>query len=621
MKSSVEMVEDALRASTRAELLQALGSKKPVLALSDVNRLAQLLRSFDEQRQGLSTAILRTYTTELLKPYLTFESLLQGFDLDLYEAPYGSLLQELQSGSGLMEQKPDVVYFLLRWEDLEPALRMPVMSLSNDERRKLADSVIDNLCAILNAFRQAMQSLLVVSMLPRMSGPELGNYDAMAAESEAAFWTNLKIRLAVKLRELPGVVLDDIDCLINQIGKSHIFDHRLWHTSRYPFTLEGSQALARRMMTYPVLLKKPKVKCIVLDADNTLWGGIIGEDGIDGIKLGPEYPGSVYAAFQRRLLDFQERGVILAMCSKNNAEDVLEVLRERPHQILKEHHFAARRINWRPKPANIRDIAQELNLGLESFLFVDDSPHECLSVMRELPEVTVIRVPENVIDLPFCLDEVAALETLGFTEEDRQRTDMYAQERQRRELAETSGSLEDYLKSLGMVMTVGFDDSRHVQRIAQLTQKTNQFNLTTRRYTEPDIQRYIDDPNRLVAHFSLMDIFGDSGIVGVALIDGLETAVAEIDTFLMSCRVIGREAETAFLNTLLELLQDHGVRRVKASYIPTQKNGMVKDFWPRQHFSQEAEGHFSLDLSQWSAADDLPIIIKAQNPAIEMLCA
>jgi FkbH-like protein len=252
--------------------------------------------------------------------------------------------------------------------------------------------------------------------------------------------------------------------------------------------------VARHLLRYAVLAARGPLKCVVLDADNTLWGGIVGEDGLDGLALGPEYPGSVYVDFQHRLLALQQRGVLLALCSRNNLDDVLAVLRTHPHQLLREAHFAALRVNWEPKSGNLRALAAELNLGLDAFALVDDSPHERAEVAAALPDVEVVPFPAQLVDLPHCLDELPRLEILALTEEDRRRTALYAGERARRAAGGEAGDVEAYLRSLAMVMTIAVDAPRHLPRIAQLTQKTNQFNLTTRRYGEDDVRRMLDDP-------------------------------------------------------------------------------------------------------------------------------
>ncbi len=332
---------------------------------------------------------------------------------------------------------------------------------------------------------------------------------------------------------------------------------------------------------------------IAVDADNTLWGGVIGEDGVNGIALGPDYPGNAYVAFQRRLLDLQQRGFILVLCSKNNPADVAEVLERHPHQILRSHHFSAQRVNWETKPRNLESLADELKLGLDSFIFIDDSEYECTLVRGELPAVEVILAPKNPIELTRCLDRVARLEVLSLTAEDRAKAQMYAEESQRHELeleyTRSGHDLGAYLRSLKMKMQARIDDDSQVTRLAQLTQKTNQFNLTTRRYTEQRIQEFIDSPDHLVGHFSLTDIFGNSGVVGLLIIHREGGCTALLDTFLMSCRVIGRQAESAFFEAIMRLLAAEGIAEIRAEFLPTGKNVLARDFLSQHGFEQTSD--------------------------------
>ena len=356
------------------------------------------------------------------------------------------------------------------------------------------------------------------------------------------------------------------------------------------------------------MAKFSKAKVIVLDADNTLWSGIVDEDGPNGIGLGPDYPGNAFVAFQRRILALQARGYILAMCSKNNLEDVQEILDTHPHQILHQDHFAGLRVNWQSKPENLKSIADELNIGLNSFVFVDDSDYECAAVRHALPEVEVIQVPSKPTDVPYCLDHVSRLEILSLTAEDQSKTEMYAQERRRRELKgnldSSDGGLRDYLRSLEMKMTISVDDLSNVARISQMTQKTNQFNLTTRRYDESEIQRFVQSNDWLVAHFSLADVFGDSGIVGLAIFNVQDAQRVRLDTCLMSCKVIGREAETAFLYSLMAHLQQKGFTDLEAEFIPTQKNKLVESFLPDHGFNPVSDTLFERNLDNGATGEN-----------------
>jgi FkbH-like protein len=611
--------ERALEARSRAGVLACLLPRRPTLTLPEVQRLARHLEALGEPSVPLRIGILHTYTSDLLDPYLKFEALLQGLQPIIYHGPYGAILQEAEPASGLVEHKPDLTLLLLRWEDVDPRLTGSLHALTFAELETLAQGVRTHLNEYLGVLRQAVGGHLLVTLLPAFHEPGLGWYEVNASTSEQAWRSRVKSEIASDLRaHLPSTALLDLEESMIAVGRDRFFDMRWWYTARFPFSSAATQEIVRRVIAVGTVLKRPRAKVIALDADNTLWGGILGEDGMDGIALGPDYPGNVYLAFQRRLLDYQQRGFVLALCSKNNEPEVLEVLRRHPHQILREEHFAAVRVNWDPKPQNLQSLADELNLGLDAVVFVDDSAHECLMVHQSLPDVEVVQVPARLLDIPACLDRVARLEIVTRTDEDQKKTEMYVRERWRRDLAATTTDIPAYLRSLQMQMSVVIDGAQHTERIAQLTQKTNQFNLTTRRYTQDEIARLVRADDELVAHFSLRDIFGDSGIVGVAIVRFPSREVAVLDTFLMSCRVIGRRAETAFLETVLGVLRQRGARTSLAEYVPTAKNKLVATFLAEHGYAARADGRYerALDGPPPACADDVPITVHLANEAL-----
>ncbi len=601
--------EDLLRPTSRSELQAAVARWPAPLALPQAERLRAHALALAPAPRALRLALVHTYTSDLLEPWLAFQAALEGFELQAHHAPYGLALQEAAPGSALVSHESDLTLFMLRREDLHPELSRPIAGLDPERLSLLRDESLARLREIVSAFRAQPIGQMIVTLLPALLPASLGQYDAQAEASESAWWQALKSALAAWLqRDCPATTFLDLDDVLAQVGRQAFFDRRYWYSASYPFSAAAAAEFARRVVAVGTLLKTPRAKVLVLDADNTLWGGVIGEDGIDGIALGPEYPGNAYVDFQRRLLAFQQRGLILAMCSKNNAADVDQVLREHPHQILRDGHFAARRVNWLTKPDNLRSLAQELNLGLDSFIFVDDSDHECAAVRHALPQVQVVQVPQRAVDVPACLDFVARLEVLALTAEDLAKTELYAQERLRRELSDdigrTGGGAGDYLGRLQMKMRVGVDPLAHLARLAQLTQKTNQFNLTTRRYDEQQMRRFIEAPETLVLDFSLADVFGDSGIVGLAVWRRVGAKRAELDTLLMSCRVIGRRAESAFLAAGLRLLADEGVAEVIADYLPTAKNDLVREFLPQHGFAPDGGGRWVRGLADIAA--DIP---------------
>lgn len=620
MKITDVQFKKLLGAQSAQEIKNQLALRRMVPSQLQANKLRQRINTFPSASKNIQIGIVHTYTSELLHPWLQFSAALNELNPSIYHAPYGVTVQEAEANSGLVKCSPDITLLLLTKEDLHPAFRSPPATFTSTEAAEIDDQFQRAINGLVRGFRSQLGGQIIVTILPSTISPGLGLYDSMAEHSEQQWWAEAKTALATSFREqFSGVTFLDLDQLVMQTGRDNFFDRRLWYSSAFPFSVEGALSISNAVMTLAASIHHTKAKVIVVDADNTLWGGVIGEDGMNGIALGQEYPGRAYVDFQKRLLSLQQRGFILALCSKNNPDDLNEVLQDHPHQVLKNEHFAAQRVNWLPKPDNLRSIAQELNLGLDSFIFVDDSDHECSAVRHSLKEVLVVQVPAKAVEVPLCLDAVARLEITSLTQEDMNKTAMYSQERQRQsqreELTDTGGSVEDYLKSLNMKMTVGLNESSLLPRLAQLTQKTNQFNLTTRRYSEQDISEKIGDKNTFVFHFSLADNFGDSGIVGLAIVERRTDSSAHIDTFLMSCRVIGRKAEQAFLSSILSKMKSEGVEELTAEYIPTRKNGLVQSFLPDNDFLDNGEGSYvrSLALEPNQSDNGLPIIIEGSE--------
>jgi FkbH-like protein len=601
MSKNVLNFDDVLAIASLAELRAEAFRWRPPLTLPQVRQLTSRAEDLAPKARELRLGIVHTYTSDLLDPWLKMAAALEGFELGIHHAPYGLAIDEARADSMLVTYRPDLTLLLLRREDLHPEIAKPIVSFDAKDQSRLRTEVVQRLHSVLDLFRAQRVGTLVLTVLPATSGPALGNYDAHSDRSELAWWAALKSDIGQSIRaSVADSLLLDLEDVLQQIGRDRFFDLRFWYTARFPFTSEAAREIARRVINIGVLLKRPRAKVLALDADNTLWHGILGEDGPDGIGLGPEYPGAAYVDFQHRLLGFQQRGLILALCSKNNPGDVDQVLRDHPHQVLRHEHFAALRVNWEPKADNLAAVARELNVGLESVVFVDDSDHECAAIRHVLPQVEVIQVPARTVDVPRCLDHVARLEILSLTSEDLGKTELYAQERQRQALSANvvgrGGAVRDYLVMLGMRMEVHIDAMNHVARLSQLTQKTNQFNLTTHRYDEQQIKSFIADDRWLVADFSLTDSFGHSGIVGLALFRIRTPGQAELDTFLMSCRVIGREAESAFLHALLRETVERGVTLIVADFQETSKNELAKSFLPAQGFERCADGRYRRDL-------------------------
>lgn len=327
-------------------------------------------------------------------------------------------------------------------------------------------------------------------------------------------------------------------------------------------------------------------KCLVLDLDNTLWGGILGEDGIEGIQIGNTYPGSAYLDFQHNILELSKNGIILTVCSKNNEKDVFEAWEHNPFLLIKKYQLAAWKINWNNKVDNITELAQELNIGLDSMVFIDDNPTERELVKQMLPTVAVPDFPKQPYQLPDLFNRICTdyFQIYKLTDEDKGKLEQYKANAERSAFQKAFTSFDDYLKSLEIVIDIQELNSINLSRIAQMTQKTNQFNLTTKRYTDEDI-RMLQDKGALIYCINVSDRFGDNGITGAAIIyTNNETKTANVDSFLLSCRILGKNIEEVFLKYILGLLEQKGYSKVTATYIPTPKNKQVSNFYDKNGF-------------------------------------
>jgi FkbH-like protein len=442
---------------------------------------------------------------------------------------------------------------------------------------------------------------LIVHSLETPSVPVEGILDGQAAENQAGSIGQINRGLRALGREYRGVYILDYDALVARHGRETWGDERKWLTVRLPVSSTHLPHLAAEWLRFLHPLTGKIAKCVAVDLDNTLWGGVIGEDGMAGIRLGQEYPGAAFQEVQRALLDLTRRGILLAVCSKNNSADAMEALANHTGMVLRPRDFAAMRINWNQKAESLREIAAELNIGIDSVAFLDDNPVERQHIREQVPEAIVIELPQDPMAFAPTIRDCPYFERLTLSQEDRQRGDYYASERQRAHLERSVNSKEDFYRSLEQVAEIAPVNSSTLARVAQLTQKTNQFNLTTRRYTEPQIASLAECPGWRVWSLRVADRYADNGLVGVAIAQ-VKGEICEIDTFLLSCRVIGRTVETALLAHVAADAREQGARWLQGWFLPTKKNTPAKDFY-REHGFEAAEetaagALWRLDLSQ-----------------------
>lgn len=547
-------------------------------------------------------AILRSFTVEPLISLLRAVAFLSGIDLQVHLGDFNAYPQEILDRNSLLYQfSPDVVILAAQACDVAPDLWNGFADLSSEEAAAAAQRVVNNYRQWARAFREHSQASLIVHALEQPSVPSLGVLDAQSPLHQRAAFEQINQQLLTIGTELRGVFLLDYDSLVARHGRIRWRDQRKWLTARMPIAADHLIHLAHEWLRFLVPLSGRTAKALVVDLDNTLWGGVIGEDCMTGIKLGAEYPGASYQALQRAMLDFARKGILLAICSKNNPEDALEALEHHPAMLLRPQHFAAMRINWNDKAQNLHEIAAELNIGIDSLAFLDDNPVERENVRATVPEVTVIDLPNDPTDYAAALRDCPVFERLTLSPEDQDRTALYAAERERSHAEQTLTSKEDFFRFLEQEAEVALVVPPTFARVSQLTQKTNQFNLTTRRYTEQQIADIAAEPVAQVSSIRVRDRYGDHGLVGVAITrDRGEDC--EIDTFLLSCRVLGRTVESALLAHLAEQARARGRRRLLGCFLPTRKNAPARNFYSQHGFelqSQNGDGSlWVLDLHQ-----------------------
>ena len=543
-----------------------------------------------EPAKPVRVTFLGQCTTSWLAPALTAEGWGRGVAVAAAEGGYDNILQDLV-GLQAASPRPDVVA-LLPWNQ----------RLSGRDRP--ASEVIEDEVAF---WRQAWglvggglgARLLQVGYDWVTPGP-LG----YQVSGRAGGLVRLVRELNEAIRDaLPGgAYFLDLDAASGTLGRDAFYDMRRYYWTKQPFSEPGTVALARHLWAGVRALTTGPKKVLVLDLDNTLWGGVVGETGPHGIGLGEGPEGEAFRAFQEHAKELADRGVVLAVASKNNPADAREPFESNGEMLLKLDQIAAFEACWEPKGTTIARIAESLALGLDSFVFFDDNPAEGEQVRQALPDVEVVDVPAEPADFVRALQAGLWFETTGLTQADRERAGQYTVERRRRELQTSFTSLEDYLRSLEMTAEVRPIDEAELPRVVQLLAKTNQFNLTTRRHTRDDVARMVADARSVHLTIRVKDKFGDYGLVAV-LLGVPEGEDLRVDTWLMSCRVIGRTVEQFSLRALIGRAVALGYRRVVGEFVPTKKNALVADLYDRLGFAREgtpADGavRYTLDLAR-----------------------
>ncbi|HWE35535.1 MAG TPA: HAD-IIIC family phosphatase [Isosphaeraceae bacterium] len=575
-----KQVQSLRREGRTREALALLrdGLRRGRLDPEQVDRAGRMVRQAIEAGQvdikPVRVRLIGQVTTSWVVNALTAVAWGRGACLAVDEGGYDTLLQDLSEPAD-GAARPDVIA-LIPW-----AARSLGGELSTEAR------VEDALAFWRQCWRLVSENhgakLLQVGFDWSSPGP-LGAH--LSGAGGGPLVVTRALNAAVRAALPPGSYFLDLEHVSGALGRATFYDDRRYYWTKQPFSEAGGVALAEHLFAGVRALTTGPKKVLVLDLDNTLWGGVVGEVGPLGITLGDSPDGEAFRALQAHAKGLARRGVVLAVASKNNPADAREPFEANPDMVLKRDDFAAFEACWDPKALMIARIAETLNLGLDSFVFFDDHPAERELIRQALPDVEVVDVPEDPAGYVRALEAGLWFEAVALTDADRERAEQYAVEGRRRELQRAYYSMDDYLRSLEMVGDVRPIDEADLTRVVQLLAKTNQFNLTTRRHSREDVLALLDDPRSVGRTLRVRDRFGDYGLVAVVLAAPAGADAVRIDTLLMSCRVIGRTVEQFFVAATLDRFRELGYRRVLAEYIPTKKNALVSRLYDDLGFAR-----------------------------------
>jgi FkbH-like protein len=582
-----------------------------LMAVPNAAACAQVARTIDGFASGVlpwpetRVAFVASFTIDPVAPIVTAFGAASGLVVRTYAAGGDQWPQEaIDPSSGLRAFHPDVIVVALALEDIAPSLTDGYLGLDDEAVQTAIAQAISRVGEFVASLRRWSTAKILLHGFPPPVEPSLGILDGLGRRGQADAIRAIDRGVREQVLSLPDVYVVDIERVIARVGYSHMHDARLWTLARVPFTAVGMQALAQEHLRYLRAFCGRARKVLAVDLDGTLWGGIVGEDGAAGIRLGDGARGRAFVELQRVLRELTRRGVLLVINSTNNVDDAREVLERHPAMLLRPEDFAATRINWQDKATNLVELSDELGLALDSFVYVDDNAAECERIRQALPEVMTVHLAGDPATYAGTIKSLGVFDTLAMSEEDRARTVMYRDESRRRETRQAMASLEEYYASLDTELEIQPIDAVTLARAAELTQRTNQFNLTTRRFTADDLRSFLAQPEREGFVFRLRDRFGDYGIIGVALTERRDETMA-IDTLLLSCRVLKRTVEDSVLSFLCARARRAGASVVEGRFRPSPKNAVAATLYESHGFSRADDAADTMRFTR-PAAEALP---------------
>jgi len=578
----------------------------PRLRPLDYATLLRVGRRLDPSRtsQKIRIALLSDAATQQFVPLLRALFHRQGVDAAVYEGAFDAIrLETLDPDSALYHFRPDAVVLL----NSVQALRAALGNWTGDPLDFLRDQS-ESMLAIWDALKSHSPATILQSNFVLPHERYFGNFDQKVPGAFYTIAQSLNALLAEEARSRPGVLINDVEALASWVGRRNWFDDRLWDLAKAFCALDCLPAAAKNIVDIVMATRGRVIKCIILDLDNTLWGGVIGDDGLDGILLSAHGDGESFYRFQAYLKGLRKRGILLAVCSKNEMHNALLPFEKHPDMLLRREDITAFVADWNDKAQNILKIRDILNIGLDSMVFLDDNAFERNLVRSLVPEVIVPELPEDPADYVRDLSELNLFESTSFSAEDLNRAELYRAEAVRREQQTQFGSAGEFLASLDMRIVVSRFDPFHLPRIAQLIQRSNQFNLTTHRYSESECAALMEDSRYVPLYVKLSDRLGDHGLIGIIVLEPT-TEKLWIRDWLMSCRVLARGVEQYLMNLVVEQACSLRVSQIGGEYIPTAKNGMVSEFFAQFGFTRTSEnnGHtvWLLDVNSYQPVKTL----------------
>jgi FkbH-like protein len=593
----------------------SLGRDVQALALHslDLNQLTKLAGAIGRARgEGKSLspltpfrlAVLSNSTIDLIVPALVASAARHGIALEVVQPSYDQVAQEaLTPDSKVNSSKPDAVLFALDYRGLPLKL-----SLGDPESAAATvQGAIGYLQALSNGIKASTNAVCIFQSFAPPAESLFGSLDRTLPGTMRSLIDGINRELA-EFVSGSGDVLLDVAALAETVGLSDWHDPQLWNMAKFSFSDQLIPLYADHVARVVAAIRGKSGKVLILDLDNTVWGGVIGDDGLDGIQIAQgDARGEAHLAVQRLALDLRQRGIVLAVSSKNTDEVARAPFEKHPEMLLKLDHIAVFQANWNDKATNIQAIAEELSLGLDAMVFLDDNPVERGLVRKLLPQVAVPELPEEPAYYARTLAAGGYFEAVAFASEDLKRAGFYQDNARRAGLQKQVGGVDAYLTSLEMTITFQPFDATGRARIVQLINKSNQYNLTTRRYTDPEVTEAENDASVFTLQVRLADIFGDNGMISVVICRPGESGEWEIDTWLMSCRVLGRKVEHMVLREILGHARVAGIHKLMGVYRPTERNKLVVDHYAKLGFAKAGEEESG--LTRWE------LLVEAADPA------